>query len=481
MRHSFAVRRPTDLFGNAWQFYRWTAIGLVCFVLGCAAVWVGQTPAESDVVWPVNGILLGLLVSKPRREWAGYLASGFIANLLVHQVFHFPLVHSLIFSVANSVEVLVALPLVSPARGRRAELTNWGCLWKFLVYGILFAPFCSAFTVELLRWLCGDPAGLQGLWNWYLGDALGIAIMAPLALAIRPSELALLFNRSRRIESVGLISALACVSAVVFSQSKYPLEFLLFPALLLVIFRLRGSGSAIAVFLVILPATYYTVHGQGPFALIGPGPLVRSILLLQYFFGAMIVMVYSVSGTLSQRDQLLDETIEAYRNAEEHAGLDHLTGLSNRRHFDSVLMREWRKAIREMGTISLLMIDVDYFKAYNDLYGHVLGDAALRAVGTLIGNAPLRSSDFTARYGGEEFAVLLPGSSRTGALFIAERIREIVVQASMEHKGNPQNIVTLSIGVGTVAPTVGEGHLDLVRIADAALYEAKRGGRNRVT
>ncbi len=161
------------------------------------------------------------------------------------------------------------------------------------------------------------------------------------------------------------------------------------------------------------------------------------------------------------------------------AATDALTGLGNRRQFDALLQREWRRAARDGSALGLLMIDVDFFKRYNDQYGHPQGDACLRAVAAAIGEAFRRPGDMAARYGGEEFAVLLAGSDIGAAALAAERLRGVLAGLGLPHEGNPRGIVTVSIGVADAWPGQGAPE-ELLAAADLALYEAKRQGRNRV-
>ena len=160
---------------------------------------------------------------------------------------------------------------------------------------------------------------------------------------------------------------------------------------------------------------------------------------------------------------------------------DGLTGLYNRRHFDGALETEWRRAARAKKPISLLMIDVDCFKAMNDGYGHQRGDACLRNMARVLEEHPHRGYDVVARYGGEEFALLLPGADAYAARAVAESVRAAVQALGIENHGSTVgDVVTVSVGVCCAIPEVGEGAESLVRRADDALYAAKRLGRNRV-
>jgi diguanylate cyclase (GGDEF)-like protein len=160
---------------------------------------------------------------------------------------------------------------------------------------------------------------------------------------------------------------------------------------------------------------------------------------------------------------------------------DGLTGIANRRRFDETLDNEWRFCRRSHISLSLIMIDIDLFKQYNDRYGHLAGDACLQAVAGALNLRMGRSHDLVARYGGEEFVCLLPGTTLDGALILAESLREAVQALGIRHQASTASeVVTISLGVATVVPN-GQLSPDLlVAAADGQLYAAKRAGRNRV-
>jgi diguanylate cyclase (GGDEF)-like protein len=171
---------------------------------------------------------------------------------------------------------------------------------------------------------------------------------------------------------------------------------------------------------------------------------------------------------------------EANSQLEKLATMDGLTQLSNRRRFDEYIEIEWKRGIRDHTPLSLIIFDVDYFKNYNDKYGHQAGDDCLRAVADVISTNARRVSDLAARYGGEEFAMVLPGTDLEGALHLAEEVRARVRNLGILHETSAANpCVTLSAGVSCLVPSKGFTPDDLIRMADMALYQAKEAGRNR--
>ena len=180
--------------------------------------------------------------------------------------------------------------------------------------------------------------------------------------------------------------------------------------------------------------------------------------------------------------EALTRELEA-RNAElaRLSSVDGLTGVGNRRHFDATLDQEWKRAAREQSELSLVLIDVDFFKRYNDAYGHLAGDDCLRQVARALASVVHRPADTVCRYGGEEFAVLLPSTHASGASAVAESLRAGVESLQLEHKASEvAPHVTLSLGVSTRCPRAGTAADELIKSADDALYQAKRGGRNRL-
>jgi diguanylate cyclase (GGDEF)-like protein len=186
---------------------------------------------------------------------------------------------------------------------------------------------------------------------------------------------------------------------------------------------------------------------------------------------ALIAFVIAATIFLSRE---IRRRAEAEDKLEELAITDALTGLRNRRKFDATIEAEWRRAARLQTPLSLLMIDADHFKAFNDTHGHQAGDQVLVGIAICISDSVKRASDCAARYGGEEFAVLLPGIPGAEAMQIAETLRTKVLSWSGD-----ENACTVSIGVACTVPNATTAWTDLVNAADKALYAAKAAGRNR--
>jgi diguanylate cyclase (GGDEF)-like protein len=207
-----------------------------------------------------------------------------------------------------------------------------------------------------------------------------------------------------------------------------------------------------------------------------------------YQASIMVVLIIFVLTSLGflfyrqiQRLLVAEEELRlAHRDLEHIAKTDSLTGLPNRRCFDATLAQEWSRACRTGNSVALILIDIDWFKQYNDHYGHVLGDDCLRQIAQLIGKSINRPADLAARYGGEEFVILLPETELAGAVKIAEEVRSAIEAAKIEHRGSTLGIVTISAGVTANHQQGVILAIDLLEKADSLLYRAKRMGRNRV-
>ncbi len=197
------------------------------------------------------------------------------------------------------------------------------------------------------------------------------------------------------------------------------------------------------------------------------------------------VRLHQINRELAQQVKKRTSELE-YRNQELkklflRATTDKVTGIANRYRLEDFMQREWGNAIRNQISVSVIMIDIDRFKLYNDTYGHQAGDLCLRQVAQTINNAAKRSKDLVARYGGEEFIVVLSNISLDGAMMVAENIRSQVKGLSIPHAtAGISDYVTISLGVSHLIPTINSQVEHLILAADKALYLAKQNGRDRV-
>ena len=184
-----------------------------------------------------------------------------------------------------------------------------------------------------------------------------------------------------------------------------------------------------------------------------------------------------VASLTASNSQLVTEN----EQLTELSSTDGLTQIANRRHFDQVLHREWARAQRAGNELAYVMVDIDFFKPFNDHYGHLRGDDCLKQVAQSLQGVLRRPGDFLGRYGGEEFAVISPDTPPEGGLVLGEKIRQAIEALKIPHQGSPAaSCVTVSVGVSGIVPSASVNVEDLIHSADSALYEAKKQGRNQV-
>ena len=182
---------------------------------------------------------------------------------------------------------------------------------------------------------------------------------------------------------------------------------------------------------------------------------------------------------ITERKTTEEKLLSLQKELEELSFKDSLTGVPNRRMFDSIMDTEWTNALRHHQPLSLIMIDIDYFKQYNDHYGHIQGDECLKRVAQVLNSAAMRSRDFLARFGGEEFVLILPETDAEAARGVAERCRTLILKEQIFHeKSQIDQLLTVSIGVGTIIPSRHDNQLNFIESVDKRLYQAKQKGRN---
>ena len=287
---------------------------------------------------------------------------------------------------------------------------------------------------------------------------------------------------------------LAFISGVIWGTSA----FIIFPA---------GNPALISLFVLViasLSAATTVSHSAlrlAPTAWAAPAMLLYAVRCYQegfetYTIGLLIIVyLYTVlnfsfkhNSTIASSVSLKFENLELLEELRKANGvlwhasaIDGLTGLANRRHFDEIMGKEWRRAMREQRSMSLIMLDIDHFKAYNDNYGHQEGDDCLKKVAAVIAESVKRPADLAARYGGEEFMVVLPGIDMRGAIELGEKLRIAVEVLGVPHAhSSAASVVTISVGASSLVPERGVESSLLVKLVDTALYAAKRDGRNRV-
>ncbi len=444
------------------------------------------------IFWLPNGILLAALLLAPRRDWPLYLLAAMAAEIVADPP-TFTLTQALGFAAVNLFECLLAAWLLQRV-ARPFALDRLRHVGLFAVYAPLLACGLAALmgaSIYALSFPTATP--FWSFWMiWWLGDGMGVMLITPFLLGWmgsppRPVE-------GRALEAMALLTLTLLLTLWIFSQAAtddFPRRpFLLFPLPLWAAARFGVRGAVGIAVLIAVIAIMATLNGVSPLLAATPAD---TVLLLQEYLAVLIFSSLALAALLNEsrtaRDahNSLNRELEArvaartqdLQSANQHlaelASIDPLTGASNRRHFMAESRIELSRAKRQDRPLSVIMLDVDYFKSINDRFGHETGDKALVALAATI-HATLRGGDIFARMGGEEFIVMLPGQGLTDAFQTAERLRLLIAQSVIP---DCPDRITISAGVAELENALEEID-ELLRRADQALYRAKNQGRNKV-
>ena len=421
---------------------------------------------------------------------AGSLAIGAaltpLAMIQTRQIPGFMLVFGAAMVVINV--VLAAILFSRGAIEGRGDINALGAAYLFV--GLIFLPLAASFPGGSDKMsLIGSPATSVWLWLfWHAGFAVAILNYVRIA-----------GQATRRPASVGLsvIAVLLVVTILAVASTSFITYFP--PALRdgRVLFSGAASMAPLAVLALLVAATIFVARlPRGtqehlPLTVAMTAACLDVWLSYQgqvrFSVGWYLAKCASLLTSLTVLIALLHEINILYSRAarangvlEDLARHDAMTALLNRRGLDEAVDREWRRAQRESTTLSVVMIDVDHFKRFNDRYGHSAGDECLRQVAGALLTVIRRPADSAARYGGEEFALLLPRTDRFGAADIARRLRAALAALAIPHADSPEGVISVSMGIASIAAIEPGGGPALLTAADQALYAAKNAGRNAI-
>ncbi len=431
-------------------------------------------------IWLSNGLLFAIVVRRSRALWPLLALLGFAADILSTILLGDNFSAAILASLANSLETFLAALLLTTIFGSPLRLSRPKPLYGFLGAGVLLSPGIAGALATLWYVATVHVPFWTTYRTWFLGDALGMAIVGPLAYTAQDPAFFSIFQRKNLAGTLFALTAPALVAFYVFTQNTEPLLFLISPALIFVVYRRGFPGAVMAICLVASISLPLTITGHGAMMLSTGGNLLHRIVILQIFLAVSMLTAFPIAALLEERTALEHSLKQREIQLFELANTDALTGQANRRAFDDRLEAEWQHAAANRSPLALLSIDVDLFKSFNDIYGHIAGDDCLRHIATLAAQSlPSNSTARLYRLGGEEFAVILPHPQTAEAATIAERIRQTVFSARIEHGGSPLGRQTVSVGIVTAVPTPGQQALSLLAQSDKALYAAKHKGRNR--
>ncbi len=355
----------------------------------------------------------------------------------------------------------------------------------------LSAITCISFSISCLT--LGTPF-IQSLTALIAGHIL----LAPWLLSLSSTQYLKKKTQWLSLEFAAL-AVLTTAITIAISSGLHPFltrlpEIGLLPILVWAAYRLPMPAATTIQILPIAIVLILHAHSIGGSNLLGA---VSGLPLRALTSAALISQLIMTSHRHSQRHkqhhlrnrQRLSHIVKIRTNKLESAitslsnlcTFDELTGIANRRHFDEVITKEWRRCLRRAEPLTIGLIDIDHFKRYNDFYGHIKGDETLRVVAQCLNQCLGRSEDFLARYGGEEFVVVLPGLNEFNATRIGEHLRAAVEALGIEHSGeSPAQVVTISAGFASCTPDTLSSAKGLLELADQSLYRAKELGRNTV-
>jgi len=479
-----------EMWQGSWRRDSWTPASLArlasVFALATLCSWLGIVLSRQSegvaTIWLSNGLIFGLLITQPKRRWLAYFLAGLCADTLADMFYGDPFGLAFGVSLANSIEVVSSAVLLTLWFDWPLDLSKRKSLVGFLLVSVLGA---TAVTSALGAWwtlhLVPGPPWWQMFRTWYLGDMLGMAVLAPLVIMAQRPAFFSMFERKHLAHTLVVLTYSMLVTALVLMDSTDPLIFFMFPTFLLVAFRLGLPGTVVNIFLFTLMAIGFTVKGHGPLMLIaGEHMLLHRIVIAQVFAAVAIFTMFPVAALLEEKEALKNSLAASEARYRRLAYVDELTGLPNRRAFNLELEKAWTDATTGGKDLALLILDADLFKQYNDCVGHLGGDACLRSIAQVTAGIVEAARGFAARIGGEEFAVVLPDTTEQRAREVAEEIRLQVSGLALAHPSNPSGVQTVSLGVAVRVPLSGQDSIDLMKLADQALYAAKLSGRNQV-
>lgn len=441
-------------------------LALVYFVTGKLGLTMAFVHPSATVVWPPTGIALAALLILGYEVWPGILLGAFLVNLTTAG----SVATSMGIATGNTLEALMGAYLVTKLAGGRKAFDREQDTVKFAILaGMLSTTVAATFGVTSLclggfaKW-----TSYGAVWStWWLGDAAGDVIVAPLLIlwssAPRPR-----WNRRQLLEALVLLVCLVVVGLIVFTgfllpgTSSYPLEYLCIPFLTWASYRFGQREAATATLLLCAVAVWGTLHGRGPFMRQTEN---ESLLLLEAFMAVVAVMTLALAAVFAERQRAVEQ-------ARRLAVSDPLTGLANYRKLVDELDVEIKRFRRTSRSFAILLLDLDGLKMINDTQGHLSGNRALCRLARVL-RIHCRDIDTAARHGGDEFALILPGAELEPARQVAQRISDGLVN------DGEQPAISVSIGVA-ICPAEGDTVEALMAAADHDLYEMKRRSCHRV-
>ncbi|MBV1774985.1 diguanylate cyclase [Burkholderiaceae bacterium DAT-1] len=449
------------------------------------------TPEKEVVVWLPNAVLLAaLLLYEGPHRWG--LALLTFASDVLGKLSVFPVGLAFSLAACNLFEVGLSYVLLQRA-GVSTRLERIQDFGKFVVVGPFLGALCNSvvagFGLSLQPGVTTPYLTLVQLW-WY-GNGLGLLIYTPMLLLLfKPTDEK---PRTTWIDQVVLVLSIL-LGVLIFSGAGLArfgallTPNLLLPSILWMAARFDRKWTSLAVAIISIATAWAQTTGHKPFGdenahveMLRTQEFILTLSIIGMGFAILISDQRALNNRLESKVRERTRELEEVNDKLSVLSItDSMTGLANRRHFDEVMQEEWLRAHRDQKPLAVALVDVDFFKLYNDHYGHPAGDVCLKRVAGVLMSWMRRPEDLVARYGGEEFALIAPGMNLDAALARAETMCNELQRQAHPHAASPFKVVTASIGVAVWQPGHDIELPQLIELADQALYQAKLHGRNRV-
>lgn len=465
----------------------------LAYYLSAKACFLMATTYEGiTVVWLPNAITLTALLYYRGQRYCLFVVSVVIAEML-SEISIFPWYESIILGLVNTTEATIAYLLMKKS-GMSSKLESLEDMVKFIVAGPLISSFVGTILgcLTIQHYAPHTEHFFALIRLWWFGDALGLMILCPLLLTLLHGKKHPI-QPLNKLDVIVSLFTMGLLSLIIFAKDGLLFEVLITPSLILpsmlyLAARTNPKWTAIGVFLIYILITLLISLGKHPF---GEIPLSMVIVYAQEFILTLSISSLGLATLITHiRDnekllearviQRTDELNQLNNTLQALSLTDGLTGIANRRRFDEQFQLEWTRALRSSQPLTLAIIDIDWFKSYNDLYGHQAGDDCLCQVSKILESNLNRSTDFLARYGGEEFVFISAATDTKQAISIAQNICDAFKTAQIPHAISSFGYVTVSIGFAAMTPKSDDSASSIFKAADQALYLAKAQGRNRV-
>ncbi len=447
------------------------------FIAAASTIHLTSNGLDIAAFWPANAILVALLLSDEKPAWFPVLSAGLVANIAANLLTRGSMLGPFLYGAANVFEIALVTMLLRRNGVGDSILHSTGSALRFLLIAGILGPAISGIAGSAIaHHVFGEPL-LKSYLTWVASDGLGLVVFAPFFSAVFRGDLVACFtsrNWLRRAEALGLLTLTGAVAYQAFFIAARPLLFALFLPLMVVTFRIGRIGTKAAVIIVAVIGCLATMYGHGPIVETTSDPTEQAHLL-QAFLAILLLTCLPVAAEVTARTRLIERLNAHDQEMTNRALRDPLTGVLNRTGFETIGAAMLPVAAAR--SVSLIAIDFDHFKSINDRWGHQAGDRALQHVAEAF-ESQTQPDDVIGRMGGDEFLILLPDSDIDAAMAFTERCRHTIQSAPLCLDDTCIVLLSLSMGVATARPD--ECYDDLLRRADAALYEAKGAGRNTV-